>query len=112
MRLWRRVVESRWAETLASNLGVPSGRRQQEALDMERLALSTQLWAARADAQAKGSAPPTQLDYQRIAMRVRRRAHGPAPASGKHPWRHPPEDQHSSAAMCVRGGAGERHVAI
>eukprot|EP00967_Tisochrysis_lutea_P112191 scaffold176970_cov18-Tisochrysis_lutea.AAC.1 len=62
-RAWRRLVEGRWAHGLANRVGVPSGRREQLRLDMQRAWLAAQMWRLN-----QRNKPPSVNTYHQLLL--------------------------------------------
>jgi hypothetical protein len=59
-RLWQRIVEGRWAKSLANTVGMPSERRLQETLDVQRVFVLASLYRS----------PRGATNYQRLLLEV------------------------------------------
>eukprot|EP00197_Chlamydomonas_leiostraca_P015373 CAMPEP_0202862410 /NCGR_PEP_ID=MMETSP1391-20130828/3466_1 /ASSEMBLY_ACC=CAM_ASM_000867 /TAXON_ID=1034604 /ORGANISM="Chlamydomonas leiostraca, Strain SAG 11-49" /LENGTH=102 /DNA_ID=CAMNT_0049541947 /DNA_START=83 /DNA_END=387 /DNA_ORIENTATION=- len=91
-RAWQGLVEGRWAQNLLSRMAMPRDRRQQEAMDMERLCMLSACWHAPHLAQqhmlqAKALSPSeqrrvVQAHVEERVLAIARAVHEPLDRAG------------------------------
>lgn len=66
-KMFRLVVEGRWADGFVRRLGTPRERLRQEAIDLQRLCTCTTLWELR----NRAGRPLTALEHRQLAVQAR-----------------------------------------